>query len=326
MVWVMEANTFRCSGGRRFAHDALGWRLVALRDAQVDDEGQDAAEEDVARPGRPETQTAVLVAPLGHLVADRRAQRPGHDVGEPERQHGVDLQDVVREGDDPDGPAEDEDRQRVADVEPLGDQVAGRGAQREREEDRQPVEGLAARRHDRVDRERPFDGVPDGEHEREDAGEDRRARREGHVARVGQVVGDERAEHADHDDDRPVHDRHVSPETELDEQEHGEQRSGDVRRVGEPEAEVDVQVVRGGLADGGAHDLDHPEPEGDLGDLVEHRPPELTSGDGVGGGHGAQRCGPQPCTFLTGRRGSSTRPDARRVHVAVRKRAASWPP
>ena len=42
----------------------------------------------------------------------------------------------------------------VADVELLGDEVAGGGAQRKGEQDRQPVEGLAARRHDRADRER----------------------------------------------------------------------------------------------------------------------------------------------------------------------------
>ena len=280
----------------------------------------------VARPRRAEPQAAVLVAVLRHLVADRRAQRPGHDVREPERQDRVDLQDVVGEGDRRDDPAEDQDRQGVADAELLGDEIAGCGAEREREEDRQPVEGLAARRHDRVDRQRPLHGVPDGEHDREDHGEDRGARHERHALGVGHVVGDQRAEDADDDDHRPVHDRHIAPKTELHEQEHGEQRSGDVGGVREPEAEIDVQVVRGGLADGGAHDLDHPEPEGDLGNLVEHRPPELTPGDGVCGGHGAQRCGPQPCTFLTARRGSSTRPEPAPVHVAVRKPAASWPP
>ena len=326
MVWVMDANSSDAQAGADSAEDPLRWRLVALRDAQVDDEGQDAAQEDVARPGRPEAQTAVLVAVLRHLVADRRTQRPGHDVCEPERQDRVDLQDVVGEGDSRDDPAEDQDRQGVADAELLGDEIAGRGAEGEREEDRQPVEGLAARRHDRVDRQRAFHGVPDGEHAREDRGEDRRARREGHVVRVGHVVGDQRAEDADDHDHRPVHDRDIAPKTELDEQEHGEQRPGDVRGVREPEAEIDVQVVRGGLADGGAHDLDHPEPEGDLGNLVEHRPPELASGDGVSGGHAAQRCGPQPCRFLTARRGSFTRPEAAPVHVAVRKRAASWPP
>ena len=44
----------------------------------------------------------------------------------------------------------------VADGELLGGQIAGRRAQREREEDGQPVERLALRRDDRVDRERPL--------------------------------------------------------------------------------------------------------------------------------------------------------------------------
>src|SRR5919107_2813266 len=73
--------------------------LVALRDAQEHDEREDAAEEDVAGAGRAETQAAVLVAVLGHEVADRGAQRSGEDVGEPEGRDGVGLRAEARERD-----------------------------------------------------------------------------------------------------------------------------------------------------------------------------------------------------------------------------------
>ena len=42
------------------------------------------------------------------------------------------------------------------------------------------------------------------------------------------------------------------------------------------QAEVLVEVVCGGLADGRAQDLDDPERDGDLGDPVGHRPPQPT--------------------------------------------------
>jgi hypothetical protein len=62
------------------------------------------------------------------------------------------------------------------------------------------------------------------------------------VVAVGHVVGDERAEHADHDDDGPVDRRHVALEPELGEQERGEKCAGHVGRVRQAEAEIDVQV------------------------------------------------------------------------------------
>ena len=93
---------------------------------------------------------------LREQVAGRRAERPREDVGDPEREHGVQLEAVVRDRDDRDRGREEHERPRVADVQPLGGQVAGGGAEREGEEDGEPVEGLAARRVDRVDRQRPL--------------------------------------------------------------------------------------------------------------------------------------------------------------------------
>ena len=53
-----------------------------------------------------------------------------------------------------------------------------------------------------------------------------------------------------------------------------EQRSHQDRGVGQAEIQVGVQEVRRRLADGGGHDLDDPEVEGHLGDLVQHPPTE----------------------------------------------------
>src|SRR3954470_17938851 len=90
--------------------DQLARRLVAPRDGQVQHQDQDAAEEEVARDRRAESEPAVLVAVLREEVADRRAQRPSHDVGKPEREHRVQLQREVSEGAQSDATAEDTDR------------------------------------------------------------------------------------------------------------------------------------------------------------------------------------------------------------------------
>jgi hypothetical protein len=58
----------------------------------------------------------------------------------------------------------------------------------------------------------------------------------------------------------------------LDDQGDDDQDPGDDRGPGEPEVQIDVEEVRGGLADRGAQNLDDPEPERDLRDLVEHLP------------------------------------------------------
>src|SRR4051812_49199608 len=91
-----------CLGGGRAAN--LG--RVASGDGEVDHEREDAAEEDVARPGRAEPEAAVLGVVLRHEVADRGAERAGQDVGQPERQHGVEPQQEVGPGDRGDHAAE----------------------------------------------------------------------------------------------------------------------------------------------------------------------------------------------------------------------------
>jgi hypothetical protein len=63
-----------------------------------------------------------------------------------------------------------------------------------------------------------------------------------------------------------------------------------IAAIAAPKMAMEIEVVRRGLAHGGAEDLDDPEHEDDLGHLVEHRATE----GGVGcarnglGGHGAR--------------------------------------
>ena len=121
-----------------------------------------------------------------------------------------------------------------------------------------------------MDRQRALDRVPDPEHDGEDRRENRRARRQRHVVQVAHVVRDQRAEDADDHHHGPVGGREIPAQAELHEQQHGQNGAGDVRGVDEAEAEVVVHVVGSGLADRGAHDLDDPEEEGDLRDLVQH--------------------------------------------------------
>ena len=93
-------------------------------------------------------------------------ERAGHDVGQPERQDAVDRGEPPEGGDHGDHGDEEQQGREVAQAELLRDQVADRGAGGEGDEDREPVEGLAAERPDRVHRQRPLDQPPDEEHQR----------------------------------------------------------------------------------------------------------------------------------------------------------------
>ena len=159
---------------------------VLARQAEVGDDDDDRAQEERARHGRPEAEAAVR-ARLREVVAEGRAERPGEDVGDPERGDGVQVEAVVRDPDRADRRREQDERDEVAEVQPLGGQVARRGTEGEREQDGEPVEALAPRRVDRVDRQRPLARVPDGERDRErDREHDRRDHeRHAHVVASG---------------------------------------------------------------------------------------------------------------------------------------------
>jgi hypothetical protein len=158
---------------------------------------------------------------------------------------------------------------------------------------------------------------PRGEDRREDDREGDRAGCQRHVVVVGHVVGDERAEDADDHHHRPVDARHVAAQPELDREQDDEEGTGDVGRLRQPEAEVVVEVVGGGLAHRGAHDLDDPEEDRDLWDLVEHLAAERGRAPRMGGGgHGARGWQQGPERLLTDAR-SGAGQDARAILVAT---------
>lgn len=105
---------------------------------------------------------------------------------------------------------------------------------------------------------------------REDDGERSRADVEADLELVGEKIGNLGADDADQDHCQPVDPRHVTVHTELDDERDDEQTCHEETRYGRPETDVDGEIVGAGLAERRRHDLDDPEDEGDLGDLVEH--------------------------------------------------------
>jgi hypothetical protein len=61
------------------------------------------------------------------------------------------VEDEVGDGNSRDRDGEDPDRERIAEIQLLGEEIAGGGTEGEGEEDRQSVDGLAPGGEDRVD-------------------------------------------------------------------------------------------------------------------------------------------------------------------------------
>ena len=88
---------------------------------------------------------AAVAGRLGEVVADRGAERTGEDVGDPEApapRPGPSAKCAMATA--AIGQGEQHRGEPVAEVHALGDQIAGRGAEGEGEQDGEPVEGLAA--------------------------------------------------------------------------------------------------------------------------------------------------------------------------------------
>src|SRR5262249_36065070 len=136
------------SDGLRMQRYDLG--LVLSGDAEVHDDDDDCAEEQNASDRRAESETPVG-SWLGEVVAERGTKRSGEDVGHPKSGDGVEIEDVVGSRDGTDQSGEEQERYEIAEVEPFRGEVARGRSEREREEDGEPVETLAARGVDRVD-------------------------------------------------------------------------------------------------------------------------------------------------------------------------------
>ena len=240
---------------------------VGLADRQVHDREDDQGEQDQARHRHAEVQPAVG-GRLRHEVADRGAQRTGEDVGEPEGEDRV-QPESPGDRDDADEPRAQQAGLEVADAQALGDQVADGGAQREGDQDREPVERLTAAGVDRVDRQGLLARVPGQEHQAQQHGEDDRAHLQRHPEVVGEVVREERAEDADQHHRQPVDRRDVAAQPDLEREDREEHHSRDDRRVRQAPVQVHVQEVSRGLPHRRAQDLDDPEEDRHLGDLVQ---------------------------------------------------------
>src|SRR5581483_4606521 len=81
---------------------------------------------------------------------------------------------------------------------------------------------------------------------------------------------DLRSDDADQNYPGPIDAGDVAPKPKLEEQRHEQKSGGDEGRLRQPEADVVGEIIRSRLADRRTQDLDHPEVEGDLGNLVQH--------------------------------------------------------
>ena len=146
-----------------------------------------------------------------HPVGERRAERPRHDVREPERDDRVEPEPPVRDRRHRDDDGEHDAGREVAEVQRCRGQVAGGGAERERRQHGRPVEHLATPRRrccgstacvsSRCQTTKiaaRTSGEERGRHAVRDAEAD------------VQHVGGHRAEHTDHRDREPVDPRRRS--------------------------------------------------------------------------------------------------------------------
>ena len=189
-------------------------RSVPAGPGQVEDEAGDRSGEDEADRTSAEGEAAAGGGDR-EPVGNRGTDWTGDDVGEPEGEDRVHAEAEVADRRDRDDPEEEQDRAEVAEAEGDCSEVAGGGAEGEGGEHGGPVEELAARSGDAVDRERALGDIPSPEdHGEDDRVEDRRGDVGDAEADV-EDVGGHRAEDADHRHRQPVGPRHVAVLAEL---------------------------------------------------------------------------------------------------------------
>ncbi len=203
----------RVGGALLGVRSVVGLGHVGARHRQVDDSRQDQAKEDQAGGEGAQRKTGRVARALSDLrggepVSDVRPERAGQDVGEPEGQHRV-RAEPPQQRDRRDETERQHDRDSRAPAGELQGPVAGRGAERERDENGEPIERLTRQRRDRVDGEgtlaQPPHAEDHGEQDREHGGADPQR----YVELVGQDVGVQRARDADNDHGQPVRERDV---------------------------------------------------------------------------------------------------------------------
>ena len=111
---------------------------VLFGDGEKDDGAQDRQEEKYARYRRTKREAAIACG-LGQIIAERGAERPSQNIGDPEGKNGVQAELEVGESRQRNERREDERRHQVAELKALGREVAASGAKRKRKQDRKPV-------------------------------------------------------------------------------------------------------------------------------------------------------------------------------------------
>jgi nitronate monooxygenase len=124
---------------------------------------------------------------------------------------------------------------------------------------------------DCVNGEGSFPGVPGPENNAEQYCEYGRARVKADSETIGQHVSQLRADHADQHDGEPVDPRYIGSFAELRSERGSQHGKRDCYRQRGAEADMDSKVVGTRLADRGGQDLDCPEGDCDLRNLVLHR-------------------------------------------------------
>src|SRR4029077_6327209 len=240
---------------------------VAASDGQVTDEDRDGDCHDHRDPSGAEASAAQRPGPA-EVVGERRAQRTGHHVGEPEGRDRVESEPPPEQRGYQNDEEEHDGRREAAQAEDAGGEVAEGGAEREGGEHHGPVVGLAPASDDAVDRQRALAAVPEPGDQRED---DRPQQRRARVRDADEQVQGVRhpgAEDRDRVGQGPVSGSDVAARPELPDQ--GDDHQARLYdRADLPVAQG--QVVRYRLGAAGGEELDDPEQEGDLGHLRGER-------------------------------------------------------
>ncbi len=202
-------------------------------------------------------------------VADGGAQRARQDEGGPEQRHARQAGPVIEHDDHRKRGGEHQRAAFVAEPGRIRHPVAKRRAERLRQRDGRPVEGLGLRRVDGVDGDRAERTVPEAQRGQQADQQHRCATGvsdpQGAVGEVGHGGAECRRGH----DGRPVQRRMKFSRGDLQadqpDQGHQEQRgSGQIAPI-----EGHGDGIAAGLAQGGCGDLDDPEHQGDFGNLAQ---------------------------------------------------------
>ena len=136
-----------------------GTFVTVVGETHVGDDPDDGSKKQGAGDDRAKAHAAIFNG-LGQKVAKAGTERAGEDIGQPEAEDRVKVDQVVSDRQRSDDQAEQDAGRQVTQPEMLCHQIARGRAKRKGEQDRQPIPSLAPSGPDRMDRQGPFGGVP----------------------------------------------------------------------------------------------------------------------------------------------------------------------